>query len=196
MTFIGTLLDLAEGSRLTGIGLQPLAREILDTDGSVFVHFVRVSAGDDATTAGAAVTAFLSAAVASVTGNEPDGSTWFALFQFGPDGQDPDWSAETADAAVLRSLDLTRVSDEETWSLVLTAPELRDLYANAADVADWSVPDLLVGLLIELTNADLADLVDEASHPALTGEDLRDHRRNRLHEALAGWAATYEGPDA
>lgn len=197
MSYLGTVLDLDEGARLTGIGIQPLAREITDTDGYALAHVVRMPHGDDASEAGSAVTAFLTTAIACLSGNEPDGDTWFGIVQYASSHFDPELAEYTADAAISRALGLTRVSDSDVSSMAFTARELREAYpaAGADDVAFWSVPDLVVGLLIELTNADLQELVESSSHPTLTGDGLVEHRQQRLQAALHAWAATYEGPE-
>lgn len=151
--------------------------------------------GEDASEAGSAVTAFLTTAIACISGNQPGGDTWFVVFQYAPDQLDSELAEETADAAMFRALGLTRVGDDDVSSLVFTAEELRGAYAEAAgDLEAWSVPDLVVGLLIELTNGDLQELVESSSHPTLTGAGLVEHRQQRLHAALEAWAATYEGP--
>lgn len=136
MSYLGTVLGLDEGARLTGIGIQPLAREITDSDGYAFAHIVRMSHGDDASEAGSAVTVFLTTAIACLSGNEPDGDTWFGIVQYAPSHFDAELAECTADAAISRALGLTRVSDSDVSSVAFTAGELREAYpaAGAGDV--------------------------------------------------------------
>ena len=195
MSFLGTALGLEEGARLTGIEIQPIAREVKDTDGCAFAHIVRMPRGENASDAGSAVCAFLPAAIACISGNEADGNSWFAVFQYAPGHLDAEVAEETADDAIFRAVGLTRVREDDVSSLVLTAQELRDAYSEANGVQAWSLPDLVVGLLIQLTNADLSELVKSSNHPQLIGVDLIDYRQQTLHAALAAWAATYEGPE-
>lgn len=195
MSYLGTILELDDGSCLTGVGLRPLAREHWYQDGTVYLHVVMLPAGDDATTASGAAATFMPATLATIDGNQPDGSTWFATFQFAVDDRDSVWVAQAADAAILRALNLTGLGEGNVWGQALRADDLRLAYENAGagDVSDWSVSDLLTGLLIELTNTDLATVVADSGRSALRdGEG--EPRWTRLHELLTSWAATYEGP--
>ena len=198
MSYLGNVLELDDNSRLTGVGLRPLSRELSYRAGTVYLHVVMLPAGDDATTASGAAATFMPATLATIDGNQPDGSTWFATFQLAPDDRGSVWVEKTADAAILRALDLIGIGEENIWGQALAADDLRSAYrdAGAGNVSDWSVSDLLTGLLIELTNADLATVVADSGSPALPEEDLAALRRTRLHELLTSWAATYEGPAA
>lgn len=197
MSYLGTILELEHGSRLTGVGLCPLAGETSHLDGTVYLHVVTLETGDDSTTASRATATFMPATLATIDGALPDGSTWFATFQLAADDRDPLWVKGTADAAVFRALALTGVADDDVWGQALRVRELRQAYedAGAGDVGGWSVVDLLTGLLIDLTNTDLATVVTQCDGPG-TSTDRSDHRRSRLHEMLSSWAATYDGPEA
>ena len=194
MSYLGTILELHDGSRLTGVSLRPLARELSYADGTVYLHVVTLPAGDDATIASGAAATFMPATLATIEGNQPDGGTWFATFQLAADDRDSVWIEQAADAAILRALNLTGVSDESVWGQVLPASDLRRAYEEAGDVSDWSVSDLLTGLLIELTNTDLANVVSDCGRPA-PPDGAGEARRVRLHQMLASWAATYVGPE-
>lgn len=198
MSFLGTVLELDEGSRLTGVGLLPLARELDSRAGTVYLHVVPLPWGDDATTASGAAATFMPATLATIGGNQPDGSSWFATFQIAPDDRDSVWVERTADAAILRALNLIGVDDENVWGQALTADALQSAYRDAGtgDVSDWSLSDLLTGFLIELTNTSLTTVVANSRKPALPEEDAAELRRARLHDLLHSWAATYEGPTA
>lgn len=197
MSYLGTILELEHGSRLTGIGLRPLAREVMQTHGLVYLHVVTLYAGDSATAASGAAATFMPAALATIDGNQPDGGTWFATFQFAADDRDPLRAKRTADAGIMRALDLTGVDGEYLWGLALRASDLREAYAEAGagDVSEWSVADLLTGVLIGLANISLATIVagcESAGHP----NTRREHRLTRLRDFLDSWAATVEGPEA
>lgn len=152
-------------------------------------------AGGDATTASGAAATFMPATLATIDGNQPDGSTWFATFQFAADDRDSVWVEQAADAAILRALNLTGIGDEDVWGQALRADDLRSAYedAGAGDVNDWSVSDLLTGLMIELTNTDLATVVADGGRSTPPDEE-GEARRKRLHDLLISWATTYEGP--
>ncbi len=198
MSFLGTWLELDEGSRLTDIGIQPLAHELRNRDGWVYAHFVRLPGIGDADASSGAVTRFLESGVATIHGNEPDGGSWMTVFQFAPADVDGEWANVTANDALDRALDLCGVSSEDVSWQGFTADELRDAYRDtgADTVADWSVCDLLVGLLVELTNTDLAEVAKGACDLNLKGDDLVAHRIQHLCTRLAAWASTHDGPEA
>lgn len=163
----------------------------------MYLHVVTLHAGDDATAASGAAATFMPATLATIDGNRPDGSTWFATFQLAADDRDPLWAKRTADAGVLRALDLTGVDGEYLWGLALRASDLREAYADAdaGDVSDWSVADLLTGVLIDLINISLATVVAGCE---IAGNDAsrREHRLTKLRDFLDSWAARYDGPEA
>lgn len=196
VTYLGTLLDLSEGSRLTGVGLRPLAREITSRTGTVYMHVVVLPDGDNASVASGAAASFIPAALATMDGNQPDGSTWFATFQFSADDRDTAHVERTADAAILRALELTGPGEHEVRGQPLRTDDLRSAYACVGDVSNWAVIDLLTGLLIELTNADLAAVVADDADATSATESAEERRRARLHRLLHLWASTYEGPAA
>lgn len=193
MSFLAGVLELDEGSRLTGIGLRPLAREVFSCDGSVYLHVVDLPQGTDATAASGAVARFLPSALATLDGNQPDGSTWFATFQFAVNDQDSLWVMRTADAAIFRALELTRVDTTEVWGQLFRAHALRDAYGEIVDVRDWSIADLVTGLIVELTNTDLMEVV--ASAGEMNGSDaVPEERRSKLRQFLDVWSSA-NGPD-
>jgi hypothetical protein len=69
MSYLGTILELDDGSRLTGVGLRPLARELSHQGGTVYLHLVMLPAGGDATTASGAAATFMPATLATIDGN-------------------------------------------------------------------------------------------------------------------------------
>lgn len=192
MTYFGTLLDLSEGSRLTSIGLRPLAGEETSRDGTISMHIVVLPDGNDPAVASGATSTFMPAAFAVIDGNQPDGSTWFAIFQIAPDQHDLDRIERTADASMLRALELTGLIDHDVWGLTIPAANLREEYADLGDVSSWSIIDLVTGLIIELATLDLAAVVEGDSATSETAAELR---RSRLNEMLMIWAATHGGPE-
>lgn len=197
MSFLGTSLALDEGSRLTGVGIEPLAYDLRHRNGSVYAHYVSLAGIEDADSTSGAVTRFLPSSVASIHGSQLDGSSWFVVFQIAPADAIQESSGVRANDGVRRALALCRVNDKEVAWRGFTADELRDVYleAEAGSVADWSVSDLLVGLVIELTGTGLADVVDDASHhPVLEGDDLADQRIEHLCARLDDWAGAGDAP--
>lgn len=193
MSYLGGLLEFEEGASLTGIRLQPLAREIASSTGTIYMHVVMLPRADNSKAASGAVSRFLPATLATIEGNQTDGSTWFATFQLALDDRDTLRIQRTADAAILRALDLTGLDDDDVWGTLVTVEDLRAVYDEVGDVSNWTIADLLTGLLIELTNTDLADVVGD--DPNSAAADASEFRRGRFRELLDSWAATYEGPD-
>lgn len=209
MSYFAARLDVAEGARLTGVGLMELAREASAMQARFVMHTYHLDASADPRTSTGALAAFTPAAVATLTGEEPCGEPWGAVIQYLPevgvapllralgDRGRPLAARGLADAATRRASTLTRVTGR-TDTATFTEADLRIPYVRAgALVNDWNAMELLVGLLYELvSNADLATIVDEVTHPDLAAEVQRDYRDSRLHELLQGWASTYEGPRA
>ncbi|MFD1826762.1 hypothetical protein [Mumia zhuanghuii] len=158
---------------------------------------MRLRGAHDADATASAVAAFLPTAIASLHGVEPDGGSWIAEFQYAPAGFGVQPAEETAAAAIVRALALTGVSADDVSMVPFTAGELREPYesAGSSDVSDWSVPDLMIGLIVDLTNANLSEVVESATDRALSGDALAEHRQQTLRAVLHGWAATYEGPE-
>lgn len=196
MSYLGTLLEFAEGSRLTGVALLPLAKEIRFLEGSVHLHVVMLPDGEDPAVVSAAVTTFMPATLATASGNDPDGATWFATFQLAMDDRDSVQVEQAADAALHRALDLTGFDDHDSWGQRLSGADLREAYGTLGDVTDWNLSDLLTGLLIELTNVDLAVVVAADGPDTALEKEHDERRRARMHDLLFVWAATYRGPDA
>lgn len=186
MSFLADVLELDEGARLTGIGLRPLAREASHTDGSVYVHVVHLAQGSDAGAPSGAVASFLPSALATIDGNQPDGSTWFGIFQLAVSDQDSLRVMNAADAAIFRALELTAVDTTEIWGQLFRLGALRGAYGDVADVHYWPIADLVTGLIVELTNTDLAEIV--ASSTTECAELAGERRQESFRRLLDEWA--------
>lgn len=194
MNYLSGVLALPEGSRLTGIGLRPLASESTDRRGTLYMHLVELADAENPSAAAGAVATFLPTALATIDGHQPDGSTWFAAFQLVIDDHDALRMKRAADAVITRALDLARVARDAPHGCPLTVDELHDAYADAGDVTEWALTHLLTGLLLELANIDLLDVVAAANTPMSAGDDPDENRKTQLQGRLMSWAATYEGP--
>lgn len=198
MSYLGLVLDFPTGSRLTHIGIQSVVREATESEGRLFTHLVRLSDGEDAQTVSSAVSVFLPTAFIDIAGYDPDGGAWFVAFQYGPPGVDPEAAERGADGALHRALDLTRTLSHRITTRSLDAEDLRDAYMEkgAVPIDDWTLSELLTGLMLDLANVDLGAVVRAANDTTLDGEARRGHRRRCLDDALHHWAATYEGPES
>ncbi|CCH78210.1 hypothetical protein BN12_2620025 [Nostocoides japonicum T1-X7] len=194
MSYLGNRLELDERSSLTCIGIRPLAHEIVATSGTIYVHVVILPEGSSSTVASGAVAAFLPATLATISGDQTDGPSWFVTFQLAVDDRDAARDEHTADAALLRCLELTGLDTGDPVGQPLRAEELRAAYDAVGDVSDWTISDLLTGLLIELASIDLADVVADGSLPAPSAGDTAALRRERFHGLLSSWATDCQGP--
>lgn len=208
MSFLGGRLELAEGARLTAIGLTPYSREAIDTDARVFMHRIRFDGDIEAVAAAEVLAVFVPAAIATLAGTEPDGGAWGAVIQYVPEsdvspatravatGGVPRVTRSISDAAIRRARSLTGMRgavNAATYSDI----DLRIPYTEAgAKVADWSAFDLMIGLLYQFaSNVDLDAVVAHATSPG--GPDGEQHpRAERLRMLLRDWSATNEGPRA
>ena len=196
MTDLASALAVENGSRLTSIGLRPLARTATNRHGSIYMHVVLLPEGDNSTAAAGATATFLPAALATLEGTSPDGGTWFATFQRVVD--DRDWlrTRGLADAAIRRALALARIDESTLRGCHLSAAALHEEYNGVGDVGDWSLTHLLIGLILELANHDLAEVVTEvvAEVDAETESAPTVERRHEsLLRLLATWAIELGG---
>ena len=196
MSYFGTLLAFEAGTRLTGVTVQPLATHVQDRDAWLLLDVVALGTTVDADVAERAQSPFLPDKIAGIHGVQADGIGWFASFQFVPADVEADTTLRAGRAGVQRALDLTGTQPRSHRSIHLAADAIRNRYdeAGTASVGDWDIVDLLVGLVLDLANLDLRQVVDDAAPAGLAGIARDEFRRERLHLALRNWSATYEGP--
>lgn len=212
MTALQDLLELQAGSRLTGVAVLPLAHEVSDGTGQVVLQ-VAVGLSESSDVAVQAVSRFLSRCVLAINGKQADGSDWFATFQYVETGDDPDQLYDISYDMLERALTLTGVEADDVWGHVLGWSDLHAIYASYAvgGIVDWSTLDLAIGLVVTLTQGDLATLVplvdgaegdtpdagsDATAYDATDPRERSAGRRRRFDVLLRQWAATYDGPDA
>ncbi|WP_157083972.1 hypothetical protein [Millisia brevis] len=192
MTGLVTALAVEEGSRLTSIALRPLAGTSAERDGSIYMHVVMLPGGDNAAAAAGAVATFLPAALSTLEGTSPDGGTWFATFQLVVDDRDWVRTRRLADAAIRRALALAGIDDDTMRGCHLSGAALREEYSEVGDVGDWSLIHLLIGLVLELADRDLAEVVAEVAAEVLAGvEPASGPAVERRHESLLRLLATW-----
>lgn len=196
MRSLHELLDLQDGSRLTGVVIMPLGRDVVDGMGKVMLQ-VAVGLSESSDIAAQAVSRFLSGTLATIYGNQPDGSEWFATFQYVESDAEPGWLFDVSSAMLERALGLTGVQAEAVWGHSLGWSDLHAIYGfdDIDGVADWSSFDLLLGLIINLTRGDLDGLVAEVEDPSLAPAERAINRRQQFDTLLHGWAAFYNGPE-
>lgn len=199
MSQLGPILDLPEGSRLTGISLHDCEELGLLAATTVHLQTIQLSTRSDPTAYVGAISAFLPQAFATMHGNTPEGDGWFAVFLLSATlGEHGPFILEeqAALAPLRRALDLTGVSPRSLRSVPMTEKLLRIRYEKAdAEVGLlWGIPDLVLGLLVELTGTALTEVVELAQNGDASGTQVRAPERERLQAQLMDWAATYAGP--
>lgn len=193
MSHLGMLLDLEDGSRLTDVALHPVEEDHPDlaptgeggAQGTVYLHVLTPPTTHDPASLANAVAAFLPARLATISGYRPDGRAWIATAQLSPYAIEELNAGPAADAGLRRALGLTGTRAGRFKGVALPARMLAAAYDGVGDVEEWSVSELFVGLLVELTNADLADIVGHVNAGSLQDED----RSQLLGELLGEWSA-------
>lgn len=193
MTTLADILDLDEAARLTAITVMPRFREI-DADSGRIVMHTALRASEPGDIAGSAIARFLPDTVVTIAGYQTDGSDWLAVFEYIPEHVPPR-SNEIAARGALRALDLTGVGADLT-TRELARVDLRSMYRSRGiySINEWSVLDLILGLVINLFCGDLVDVVDAVSGPADAEAGNAAYRRQRMDTLLHEWAAYYHGP--
>ncbi len=188
------LLALQDDSGLTGVGIMPLAREVADGTGCVILQ-VAVDVSEASDVAAGAVSRFLPGTVATINGNQFDGSEWFATFQYVDREVNPGVLFDVSTAMLDRALSVTGVAAGARWGKAMGWSDLHRTYGflEVEGVADWSSFDLLLGLIINLTRGDLKELVADVEDRSLVPVARAMRRRQRFDTLLYEWAAFYNG---
>ncbi|CAN5293266.1 hypothetical protein BH20ACT5_BH20ACT5_07510 [soil metagenome] len=189
-------LELQDESGLTGVCVMPFARQVADGTGQVVLQ-IAVGLSEASDVAASAVSRFLAGTVATINGNQPDGSEWFATFQYVDSSADGAWLCDASSAMLDRALSLTGVDVDAVRGHALGWSDLHGVYdLHGIDgIADWSSFDLLLGLIINLTRGDLGRLVAEVDDLTMATAGRAMRRRQQFHALLYEWAAFYKGPE-
>lgn len=184
MSHLGSLLDLPEGARLTGVGLQPLEELLPDPGSTAHLQLAILPETPEPSACSGALTAFLPEVFATMHGSTPDGGSWAAFLLLPHGGPLKILREGVALAPLRRAMNLLGLSGEAQRSVPLTQKALQWAYwqKKTSSVADWSMDDLLLGLLVELTDVPLLDAVDLAEGVESGG------RRDHLMSLLESWA--------
>jgi hypothetical protein len=195
MRALPDLLELGEGARLTGVALLPVSRDISSTAGRIVMQ-AAVGTSEQSSVAASAVVRFLPDAAVVINGVQADGREWFATFEHVA-RHDPEPVGEISRAGVIRALDLTGIGVDRIGTHAFTSNDLGEVYAARGidSVDDWTILDLLLGLILDLFRGDLAGVVAELTVDSSQTEARAAYRRNRIDAALRDWAAFYEGPE-
>lgn len=200
MSQLGHILELSEGSRLTGVSLHPLDEFDLANVNTLHLQIIRLEGRSDPSAFAGALSTFVPQLYATIHGNTPYGDGWIGLLLLSMD-LGPDHPFILGDLAALaplrRALDLTGIRPRSVRNAPMTENRLRSLYESAAAEVGvlWGIPDLVLGLLVELTGTPLPEVVELAQDDDADSDQVRAPERERLAARLMEWAAIYEGPE-
>lgn len=188
MSHLGAVLDLPEGSRLTGVNLHSPTVLPWSPFFTAHLQIVHLPETAEPSASTGALGVFLPDLFATLHGTTPDGGSWAAFLILTHSDRRVIPRDVIALAPLQRALDLVGSDWAEARSVPLTEKSLQWAYwqMDTSPVADWSHDELLLGLLVELTEVPLRDAVDFAEGG---GERMTDGRRERLTSLLESWAA-------
>lgn len=125
MSHLGSLLDLPEGARLTGVGLQPLEELPLDRTAAAHLQLAILPDTPEPSAYSGALTAFLPEVFATMHGSTPDGGSW-AAFLLLPHGRPLKIPRDgVALAPLRRAMNLLGLTGEARRSVPLTQKALQ-----------------------------------------------------------------------
>lgn len=189
MSHLGAVLDLPEGSRLTGITLHPSPAVLSwGLHPTAHLQIVQLPETAEPSAIAGALSVFLPELFASLHGTPSGGGSWAAFLLL----TDSELRVIPRDVIALaplrRALKLLGLDSAEARSLPLTDKALQWAYRQKdLDVeTDWSLRELLLGLLVELTEVPLKDAVDFANGSEEAGPQGREER---LASLLESWSA-------
>lgn len=184
-----------EGSRLTGIDGTPQGRNP-GMDGVVSLHLLDLPDGQQGNTEISMARAHLPFASTSIHGVYPDGSQWMLLTQTVP--LPVDAGVESTEAAeqmlnaqMIRYLNLNpfaSVVSERFMNRYELLTGYQQQGVDFAGLGEWSVDELLAGLITEMCSVELAEVV-EGNKLGCTFPDL-DHycTGNAFTDVFAQWS--------
>lgn len=192
MSRLGMVLDLEDGSRLTDVVLYPEDHALPTAPGeeslqvgAIYFHVLTPQSTTDPHSLAGAISSFLPTRLASIAGYRPDGATWLATAQCARHDITQVNSGPAADALLRRALDLTGTRAGRFRGIAFPPNLLAEAYAGSGDVAEWTLEELFLGLVVELATDDLPEVVTTGNFAT-----RRETSRREAFEALLeDWTA-------
>lgn len=192
MSRLGSLLDLEDGSRLTDVALYPeeyalsvASGRASHQAGAIYLHVLTPHSTTDPHSLAGVISSFLPTRLASIAGYRPDGTTWIATAQYARHDITQVTSRPVADAALRRALDLTGIRAGRFSGFALPLNLLGEAYEGTGYVTDWTIDELFLGLVVELTTGDLPEVLNAGNSAA----GRRVSRREMFEGLLDDWSA-------
>ncbi len=167
MTHFYNRLPFPPDSRMTGIWSNSWVDEPVGDEVAIG-HLINFPDNQDAGLESDFLSSHMPFNVGGFSGVYPDGSPWMFILQKAPADvskrlmreEDPHWLMRDSLQRALRFNHEARIVDELTW----TRGKLEFAYAlegiDTDDIADWTMADLIRGLLTECCYVELSDIVD------------------------------------
>ncbi len=167
MTHFYNRLPFPPDSRMTGIWSNSWVDEPIGDEVAIG-HLINFPDNQDAGLESDFLSSHMPFNVGGFSGVYPDGNPWMFILQKAPADvsrrlmreEDPHWLMRDSLQRALRFNHEARIVDELTW----TRGKLEFAYAlegiDIADIADWTITDLIRGLLTECCYVELSDIVD------------------------------------
>lgn len=189
MSHLGDLLDLPEGSRLTGVTLHddvigPWPRWM-----AAHLQVVLLPKTTEPSASTGALTVFLPEVFASLHGTSPDGGSWAAFLLLPRDDRQVIPHDKIALAPLRRALGLLGMEGASARSVPLTERALQRMYwqTDTPDADGWPAEEMLLGLIVELTGVPLTQAVEFADRGSVDAGPAIP--RQRLVSLLESWSA-------
>lgn len=188
MSHLGNLLELPEGSRLTGVTLHDVGIMPRHLWMAAHLQVVLLPETAEPSASAGALSAFLPEVFASLHGTSPDGGSWAAFLLLPRSDRQVIPRDVIALAPLRRALGLLGLDGAAARSMPLTAKALQGMYwqRDTPDTDSWPAEEMLLGLLVELTGVPLKDAVEFATRGG--AEWAPSGQRERLVSLLESWS--------
>ena len=197
MSFFFDRFWFEPGSRMTGVWQWPWLGHDGDHTNHVLFSHVRLGSGQDGSLECDFLSSHLPWAFGGFHGVDASGDPWLLVAQIAPaaatsnlvDSTNPWWPmVDGLDRALHYNLAAEEISSEG-----LTLDDLHRIYAQTgvdpADIADWPVTDLVVGLLTEFTYVPLTQIVAGRVVNCAFSNIEHDCRHDVFSDVFAAWMA-------
>jgi hypothetical protein len=194
MTHLFNRLQFPGYSRITGIWTNQAWTGRTDSDVAVG-HLIRLPWDQDPSLEGSFLCSHLPFHVGGFSGLYPDGSPWLFILQVAPAdasalvGEDDTlWTLRDGLSRALRFNHEAGVVDELAWDRDGLGFAYAEAGVGEAEIADWSVSDLMRGLLTECCYVELFDVVDGYSDGCAFPGIEHDCTGDVFTDVFARWA--------
>ena len=182
-----------EGARKTGIWSESNPA-VSGTENLVGFYFIQIPSDQDVELEAYFLSPFLPFEVGGLYGNSPDGSQWIIFAMVGPSYKEFDGlMAESPLSNFQESLDRALSFNLEAHALadrLFSHEELMGVYTERvknASLADWPTSDLALGLIAEICDVPLEQIVAGYSRNCAYPDADHECQSNVFLDVFASW---------